>query len=403
MSVRLVLVTLLALGLAACEFSPLGAGGAGSDDDGAGDEVVGPDAGPPRETPPADVPRVEGVLHLPPDAWYAGTADVALTGGEIDTDELTIPSGALPDGVLFDVWPQPGGPELAVLHIKALTIAPDSTVRVVGGRPLIVIAAEDITVDGILDAGARRAEPGAGGSPPAEGPGAGGTGEHESVRDGGGGGGGSGDLGAEGGDATIFNPLAADADGGSGGVTHLDAEVSVLAGGSGGGLGNGCITDPGAGGGAIQLTSATRVAINGALSAGGGGGGGGLGEAASAGLECDGFGSGSGGGAGGAIVIQSPVLRLLGDVSANGGGGGGGGAVEDSGADGTDGAAGSEAAGGGAGGGEIGAAGGAGGVRTSTQAAPVAPTVGGGDGSGEGNGGGGGGAAGVVVVVQGTS
>ena len=65
----------------------------------------------------------------------------------------------------------------------------------------------------------------------------------------------------------------------------------------------------GAGGGAIQIVSASSVHLSGVISVGGGGGG-----------------PAAGGGGGGLVVIETPVLTMdaTGGIAANGGGGGGG-------------------------------------------------------------------------------
>jgi hypothetical protein len=389
------LASVTALGLAACQFAPGGSAvdpsddgseddGGDVDDDGGDDAVVPPD-------PPEGAPRVEGVLHLPPDAWFGGTADIDLAGGIIDTDDLTLPI-AIPEGVAFDKWPQAGGPELAVLHVRRFSIEEGTTVRVVGTRGFIVVAADEVSIEGLLDAGGRGTEPGPAGFAPGDGPGLGGTGANEGARDGGGGGGGGAADGADGGDATAF--LARDADGGGGGISHLGEALEVLVGGSGGGFGSGCISDPGAGGGAVQLTALKLVEVRGAVNAGGGGGGGGLGQGANV-DGCGSFGSGGGGGGGGSIVVQARDVRLNDELRVNGGGGGGGGGDTGNGGDGTDGDASDVPATGGEGGGRAGAQGG-------TGAAPgTTATPGSNDGSGDGNGGGGGGAIGRVVVVQG--
>jgi hypothetical protein len=394
MSPRLAL--LAAVMLAGCQFDPIGLSGEDQgDDDGAEAGDDGSDDAPPpaSETPtptPGEFPPLEGVAHVPPEGWYGGTADLELTDGEIDTDDLTLPI-AIPDGVAFDVFRQDDGPEVAVLHVNRFDL-PTGTVTVQGSRALVIVAAADITIGGVLDAGARQNQPGPGGSLPADGPGVGGPGVANSDRHSGGGGAGSAFSGAKGGDATTLNPFADDSTGGDGGGPHLDNALAVLEGGSGGGPGIGCITDPGGGGGAVQLTTPTVVTVTGAVTAGGGGGGGGLGEG-EAEDACGGFGSGGGGGGGGAIYIQADDLVGDGQLSVNGGGGGGGGGDEGNGQNGEDGAAGNAAAVGGGGGGGRGAAGGAGGVANVAD-----PQAGDDDGGGEGNGGGGGGGPGVVVI-----
>src|SRR6266545_122754 len=150
MALRLASVMALAFTAAACQFdsrSPSAADGIG-DDGNDGDGGDGDDSQqdpPPGDPPPDETPRVEGVLHLPPEAWTAGTASLSLTGGVIDTDALALPAPV--KGVVFDAWPQPSGPELAVLHVERLEVAAGAAVRVVGARALIVIASSDIVID----------------------------------------------------------------------------------------------------------------------------------------------------------------------------------------------------------------------------------------------------------------
>ena len=140
-------------------------------------------------------------LHLAPGDGATGTALLTLTGSvTIDTTGPTLTGATLPAGDSFDVRPQVGGgPELAVLHVRALTVLSGAVVRIVGTRPLVIVAASAITVDGTLDAGARRATPGAGGSLPGAGAGAGIAGAHGSNEsDSGGGGAGFGKAGGMG-------------------------------------------------------------------------------------------------------------------------------------------------------------------------------------------------------------
>jgi hypothetical protein len=354
--------------------------------------------------PPADDADVGSkmftALHVPSSAAHAGIGNVQLAGAHaIDTDACTL-DGTLPTDVACDhVAQQPQGPELAVLRVGTLAIDASATVRVTGTRPLIVIAAGAITIAGMLDAGARDMQPGAGGFGTA----VGGSGQHQSLfLDSGGGGGGHATAGGVGGGA---NGLSAEiAAGGAGGAVAGDPAITVLVGGSAGGSGLGgdndtglCRPPPGAGGGAVQLSSPVAISITGAVRAGGGGGRGGIGNDET---NCLNRGSGSGGGSGGAIVLQAPMIGVAAGalVSATGGGGGGGSTVSINGGDGGDGGT----AGGGAGGaspGGYGSLGGTGGSNTP-------PTAGETHTSGDGNGGGGGGAAGRIAVfgaAQGTA
>ncbi len=250
------------------------------------------------------------VPHLPVDAQFAGTADLSLGTVVVDTTVPEVRGMALPSGVTFDVRPhEPFGPELAVLHVRGLTVAAGSAVRVIGTRPLVVVAATDIELGGVLDASGKRDVPGAGAATN-RGAGSDGLATDESA---GGGGAGHSAAGAAGSNASGAN--------GQGGATYGDAELSVLSGGSKGGVGGFrlCAPQPGgAGGGAVQLfaAGAIRVGDSGGVNAGGGGGTGGK--------ICNTAAAGSGGGSGGAIFLQANEVQVRGVLAANGGGGGSG-------------------------------------------------------------------------------
>src|SRR3569833_1221070 len=73
-------------------------------------------------------------LHVPPAGQSAGTSDLTFTGTVTgDTDALTV-GFMLPSGVVFDHWPQSNGPDVAVQHVRALTVTASSQVTVGGGR-----------------------------------------------------------------------------------------------------------------------------------------------------------------------------------------------------------------------------------------------------------------------------
>ena len=166
-----------------------------------------------------------------------------MLGGSptINTTTRTITGlASLPAGITFDLVTQPGGGDLAVLRVGSLEISAGAAVRVIGDRPLVVIAATDIGVVGTLDASANRAEPGAGGGHPdvvhdGRGlPGAndGGAGGSGGVGDSGGGGGGNGTAGGRGGGGG--GPQAAPAitiAGPMGGPAHGTGTLAILRGG----------------------------------------------------------------------------------------------------------------------------------------------------------------------------
>ncbi len=162
-----------------------------------------PDAAPPV--------IVDDVAHVPDDGEFAGTGDLTLSSSaRIDTSSLTIDDAPPAAGILFDVWRQDGGgPDLAVLHVRRLDVVAGARVRVTGRRPLVVIAGSDLVIAGVVDAGARRSEPGPGGQAAGAGPGAGGAGRSAELGDTGGGGGGHGGTGASGGAAGGSKPCCA--------------------------------------------------------------------------------------------------------------------------------------------------------------------------------------------------
>jgi len=379
----------LVLALTGCSFNPgqlAGDGDGGVDPTGDGGSA-GDDASP--------TPLV--VSHVDPADADPGTDALALTANAtIDTNARTISGVTLPAGVTFEHVAQPGGPEVAVLRVGSLDIAAAAQIRVTGSRPLVVIAATAINVKGTLDAGARRAVPGAGGGPhdqPHTGRGVagandGGAGGSGGVGDSGGSGGGFGTVGGGGGGGggPISDPKITIA-GPAGGAAHGTPELAVLRGGGAGGVGSPCMTEPGgSGGGAIQLSAFETITVDGVIHVGGGGGG--------RGYRCPSTGgSGGGGGAGGAIFLEANAITLGGTLAANGGGGGSGADSPNSldGIFGADAEAAASAAPGAAQvNGGIGGAGGAGGWRD-------ADAVKGAD-TGYANGGGGGGAVGRIVV-----
>ena len=380
--------------LAGCSFQP----GAGSDAagprDGAADsgDAVAIDA----PAIPIDAPAVFDVAHVPDAVVVAFDATASVTFANVTLDTGSnggMPPSvnvALPAGAHLLTSAQLGsGPELAILEVGDLTIT--GTLRVVGGRPLVIIAKTTISV-AQLDASATKQTPGGGGYPPRMGPGAGGDGAISGSADSGGGGGG---YGTAGGAGQASGAAAA----GTAGAVYGTTDLATLDGGSGGGATaptcNG--HPPGAGGGAIQLYAGTSITITGSVRANGGGGAGGQ-SCANVGM------SGAGGGAGGAIYLQTPQLLGSGLVLAQGGGGGGGYDVasQNNGTDGEDGATTIAAAAGGTatGTGVLGEvnAGGTGGYRDAAPSAFTALS-----GAMSGNGGGGGGSVGRIVIRSGSA
>jgi len=274
-----------------------------------------------------------------------GTLDLTGTGTPVtvntDTGAITGPSSTIirPPGTGLDAasgihYAQSaqsgtGVPGLGVFSMDKLTIPDGTTVVGVGTRALVLLA-DTVTIDGIIDITGAEKVPGPGGfaggdgDATGQGPGGGGTTTGSTTGHlciGGAGGGGHGGLGGAGGSSTCSAPdnFAA----GGAGATAGYAALIPLAGGSGGAGGvsptGGTGSVPGGGGGgggALQVTAGTAVVVGpkGGVNAGGGGGG----KSVSAG--------GAGGGAGGAILLEAPTVTVsTGAVlAANGGGGGGG-------------------------------------------------------------------------------
>jgi hypothetical protein len=372
---------LLLLPVGACAFqSQVNAG----DDAGVDAVIIVPDA-PPR--PDGAANTMDDVVHVGRDDEYFGTADLTISAPlTIDTTRMSF-GMALPAGVTFGIAPQDGkGPELAILHVRNLTVG--AAVRASGSRPLVVIA-DAIDIMQTIDVAGHHGEPGAGAQATTE-PGSAGL-HAGTYNDSGGGGGGHGTAGATGGPTACKDCPNKRLDGGGAGPAS-NPQVAMLVGGAPGGRTysplSACHTQvPGAGGGAIELYARTRIEISGNINAGGGGGLGGQ--------QCNqpyNWLAGHGGGAGGTIVLQAPTIENTGRLSANGGGGGAGGGSVGNGGAGEDGALGVSPAKGGATSGMYSAAGGDG-AAGGTAARPGAP------GPESGNAGGGGGGLGQIQLL----
>jgi hypothetical protein len=366
-------------------------------DGGASVAIPDSEAGPVADSGAGEEPALQP-SNIPGDLLTAGTGELILRAAQgpfvIDTDRGTITNGAgdavASEGVGFSTVNQPGAghPALAVFSLRDLRVEAGATVQVEGGAALVIAAAQDIRIDGIIDATGGGIAPtvaGPGGfpggtldQPNGAGPGGGTGGPAAEDIDVGGGGGGHAVSGGPGG-AAGASPGAA------GGLAYGDATLSPLFGGSGGGIGGG--DGPvngngrgGGGGGAVQLSAGASIRLGaaGAINCGGGGGEGGS--------EEDG---GGGGGAGGAILLEARSIFVQGILAANGGGGGAGAEGNRRGAPGLTGGVGAEPALGGAGvqdgssggaGGATGSPAGAAGADARTDRAP--DNAGGGGGSG---------------------
>ncbi|MDY0002111.1 MAG: hypothetical protein RBU30_12510, partial [Polyangia bacterium] len=214
------------------------------------------------------------------------------------------------------------GPDLWVIHFRNVTIGTPRSVRVVGSRGLALVAAGAVTIQGVLDASARGATPGAGGrysgSSAWTGPGTSPDGlvgaalpgaVCEFQRPSGGGGGHAGAGGNGGGTFTGADTIA----GGVGGAAIGSQQLQPI---YGGGRGNGTeVTQSGAGGGVLIITARDSITLSVTPSP--------LGDLLG---RCDASGgggqsSGAGGGAGGSLFLEAPTIQVGGWIRAVGGGG----------------------------------------------------------------------------------
>lgn len=225
---------------------------------------------------------------------------------------------------------QDGGPNAVVLAADRLTITPDGGIKLTGSLPVIFAIYGDATISGYINASATADNEGAGGSWLGCGGGDGEDGFTGTTQGSATGGGGAayGTMGGDGGPGRTANV------GGERGYPDGGRELIPLRGGCNGGNGGsfdgGAIALGGAGGGAIQLSAAGTLVVDGGIWAAGGGGAGGV--------HPDG-GGGAGGGSGGAILLEANILSITSNASltANGGGGGEGADQGAAGAQGSDG------------------------------------------------------------------
>ena len=286
--------------------------------------------------------------------------------------------------VRCDAVAQPDGTEVCVVA-GATIVVEAAGFTAAGARPLVLLAAETITVTGTLDVASRSATLGAGANPAACGtPGDGATGRH-------GGGGAGGSFGTRGGIGGVGG--GGPGEGGNPGVANAPVDTLTVRGGCPGGAGGqGAAALPGAGGaggGAVYLIAGTSITVDGAIQASGSG-------AAATPVNSMSSGGG-GGGAGGLVALEAPAIDVIGTVVAHGGGGGEGGGETAGGAPGDNGSVFNAAANGGAGMSE----GGDGGRGSVADTAPTSGSPGT-QGTGQHGGGGGGGGGAGVVWAKGT-
>ncbi len=252
---------------------------------------------------------------------------------------------------------QDGGPDAVLVSLSGLTISPDAGLMIIGNKPVIFAVFGDVSITGqvIAKSGAAFCTSSAGrdGTSPFGGT-SGGSGAGFSTAGGAGGDGASGAI-----------------NGPGGGGLDANATGSPLRGGCSGGRGGNQSAAAARGGGAVQISAAGTMTINGRIAAPGeGGSGGALGAA------------GNGGGSGGLVLLEAQELTISGGaITANGGGGGEGGGLF-SGNPGTNGRIdAASGAPGGSGGSAFGGSGGIGGFTSPPTAGATNTNGGGGGGS----------------------
>jgi hypothetical protein len=279
--------------------------------------------------------------HFDPCMIPAPTMDLDLSMAgtyTLDTTAATLqsPAGSSLALIDFATTIEQGADDAFLISVRDLNVGAGATLRVVGGKPLIVASWNAIVVAGGVDAGSHLAitdplgspnaivtkiSAGAGANPVAcsgRAPTNGGDGVSGTGGGGGGGNRGAGGTGGKG-DTNGANP------GGLGGGAVASPPTIVYGGCTGGvsgkqGTGGGPPSTPtttspgGPGGGAVQLTARNALSITGSITAGGAGGGG---------AQRNSGDGGGGGGAGGFIGLDAPAMSLAGGtLAANGGAGG---------------------------------------------------------------------------------
>lgn len=250
-----------------------------------------------------------------------GASDLVLVGATtIDTDTGTVTDATGTRAVQSSALTV--GLPVGVLVLKVKSLTTGGNVTVLGARALAIVSAGLVKINHVVSVSARTQLDGPGALVSDSSCRGGGTGAGNAKGWAGGGGGGFGTAGGRGG--TGGNPTV---QGGSAGGVSGTSELVPLRGGCPGGRDNTASSDyaPGAGGGAIQIVSGSKIELGdgGFVVANGSGGGKfkGLAILCEIGTPCD---HGDGGGAGGGILLEAPVVTIsaLAGVVANGGGGG---------------------------------------------------------------------------------
>jgi hypothetical protein len=259
-------------------------------------------------------------VNVDPAQWSASfltapTWTCTGAGNAITLDSATgmaLGAGCTVDGTTIATnVAQQNGPDVLVVRLRGLTITNSGRLRLTGNKPIILLVAGTVVVDsgGLIDAGAKGAEPGPGGSLASVCTDrAAGRGDPSSSSGYGGGGGGFGTAGGQGG----YNNI-------NGGAAQATPTLVPLRGGCSGGASSSSNTGVGAGGGAFEISATGTITIGATAAAGLSASGGGA-PAATAGSSVGGHGGGSGGG----ILLVAPALATLGTAGAirtNGGAG----------------------------------------------------------------------------------
>lgn len=227
-----------------------------------------------------------------------GEVDFDLgTTASINTDDGTVQVDGKPIVVRSTAVAQISAPTLRVFIVHSLSAA---DVTITGSNALAIVSNGDLKFNGTFAASAHAAIPGAGGFNDSTCRGRDGTGAEAGAISGSGGGG-FGSSGATGGSAINTHGMAR---GGAGGLPTGNLKLVPLRGGCDAGMTFGSGSFFGAGGGAVQLVSRTKIVVPGVIAANGS--------------------SYSGGGSGGGILLEAPVVEVPGNVVANGGAGAGG-------------------------------------------------------------------------------
>lgn len=226
-----------------------------------------------------------------------GEPDLDLGAAAVlNTDDGTVMVDGHPVVVRSATLAQAPAPSIRVFMVHSLNAI---QVTATGRNALAIVSNGDVKVSGVFAASASSNTPGPGafndgackgapGGPPVAGGVAGGAG-----------GGAFGLGGGKGGSAMNDNGTSA---GGNGGTATGSPTLVPLRGGCDAGTVGASLF--GAGGGAIQLVSRTKITVSGFVAANGS--------------------SASGGGSGGGILLEAPAVENTGAVVANGGGGAGG-------------------------------------------------------------------------------